>query len=204
MARTALTPVVLTANTSTADPAGTAIDATNSHVFTSSSPLDEYVIRIVNTTASTKVATIKAGDNPPADAAGQGDRTDDCHGGGHGVHQLADRPDRLLDRQEHEFGVRGDQVGGWADGVEGLQPGEGDDEHSSGGCARHGASVTATSHGVNATFPTNSANRSPRTRQRYDGDALRPKGPSWTYASASPIPPARSTWSSVTISTGLR
>ena len=73
MARTALTPVVLTANTSTADPAGTAIDATNSHVFTSSSPLDEYVIRIVNTTASTKVATIKAGDNPPADAAGQGD-----------------------------------------------------------------------------------------------------------------------------------
>ncbi len=75
MARTALTPVVLTANTSTADPAGTAIDATNSHVFTSSSPLDEYVIRIVNTTASTKVATIKAGDNPPADAAGQGDIT---------------------------------------------------------------------------------------------------------------------------------
>ena len=73
MARTALTPVVLTANTSTADPAGTAIDATNSHVFTSSSPLDEYVIRIVNTTATTKVATIKAGDNPPADAAGQGD-----------------------------------------------------------------------------------------------------------------------------------
>ena len=75
MARTALTPVVLTANTSTDDPAGTAIDATNSHVFTSSSPLDEYVIRIVNTTASTKVATIKAGDNPPADAAGQGDIT---------------------------------------------------------------------------------------------------------------------------------
>lgn len=73
MARTALTPVVLTANTTTADPAGTALDATNSHVFTASSPLDEYVIRVVNTTASTKAVTIKAGDNPPADAAGQGD-----------------------------------------------------------------------------------------------------------------------------------
>lgn len=73
MARTALTPVVLTANTSTADPAGTALDATNSHVFTASSPLHEYVIRVVNTYAGTKTVTVKAGDNPPADAAGQGD-----------------------------------------------------------------------------------------------------------------------------------
>lgn len=75
MARTALTPVTLTANTSTADPAGTALDATNSHVVTPVAALDEYVIRVVNTTASTKTVTIKAGDNPPADAAGQGDIT---------------------------------------------------------------------------------------------------------------------------------
>lgn len=73
MARTALTPVTLTANTTTADPAGTALDATNSHVVTPVAPLDEYVIRVVNTTSSTKAVTIKAGDNPPADAAGQGD-----------------------------------------------------------------------------------------------------------------------------------
>lgn len=75
MARTALTPVSLTANTSTADPAGTALDATNDHVFTASNPLDEYLIRVVNTTASTKTVQVKAGDNPPADAAGQGDVT---------------------------------------------------------------------------------------------------------------------------------
>lgn len=73
MARTALTPVALTANTVVADPAGTSLDATNSHVFTATNPLGEYVIRVVNTTSSTKTVTVKAGDNPPADAAGQGD-----------------------------------------------------------------------------------------------------------------------------------
>ena len=75
MARTALAPVVLTANTSIADPAGTSLDATNSHVFTASSPLDEYIIRVTNTASGTKVFTVKAGDSPPADAAGQGDLT---------------------------------------------------------------------------------------------------------------------------------
>jgi hypothetical protein len=73
MARTALTPVDVASNTSTADPAGTSLDATNSHVFTPTSPLHEYFIRVTNTTASTKTLTVKAGDNPPADAAGQGD-----------------------------------------------------------------------------------------------------------------------------------
>ena len=73
MARTELTPVVLTANTVVADPAGTNLDATNSHVFTATHPTDEYVIRVKNTTASTKTVTLKAGDNPPADSAGQGD-----------------------------------------------------------------------------------------------------------------------------------
>lgn len=75
MARTALTPVDLTANTVVADPAGTALDATNDHVFTPTHPLGEYVIRVVNTTASTKTVQLKAGDSPPADAAGQGDLT---------------------------------------------------------------------------------------------------------------------------------
>jgi len=73
MARTALTPVVLTANTSTADPAGTSYDATNSHYFTPTSPLNEYVIRVTNTTSSTKTVTVKAGDSPPASDSGQGD-----------------------------------------------------------------------------------------------------------------------------------
>lgn len=73
MARTALTPVTLTANVATADPAGTSLDATNSHVVTPVSALDEYVIRVSHTTGSSKTLTIKAGDNPPADAAGQGD-----------------------------------------------------------------------------------------------------------------------------------
>lgn len=72
MARTALTPVVLTANSVVADPAGTALDATNSHTFTATHPTDEFVIRVVNTTAATKTVTLLAGDSPPADAAGQG------------------------------------------------------------------------------------------------------------------------------------
>lgn len=53
--------------------AGTALDATNHHVITLTCPLDELVIRVENTTASTKAVAIKAGDNPPAESAGQGD-----------------------------------------------------------------------------------------------------------------------------------
>lgn len=75
MARTALTPVTLTANTVVADPAGTDLDADNDHVFTPTNPTSEYVIRVVNTTSSTKTVQLKAGDSPPADAAGQGDLT---------------------------------------------------------------------------------------------------------------------------------
>jgi hypothetical protein len=81
MARTALTVTTLTANTAVADvlaSAGVAIDATNHHVLTVAAPLDSYILRINNTTGSTKVATIKAGDNPPADAAGQGDLAVSC------------------------------------------------------------------------------------------------------------------------------
>lgn len=81
MARAALTVTTLTANTAVADvlaSAGVAIDATNHHVLTVTHPLDSFIIRVNNTTAGTKVATIKAGDNPPADAAGQGDLLVSC------------------------------------------------------------------------------------------------------------------------------
>lgn len=75
MARTAVTVTTLAANTAAADTT-TNIDATNSHsIDCSAFPLEELVIRITNTTASTKTATIKAGSNPPADAQGQGDLT---------------------------------------------------------------------------------------------------------------------------------
>lgn len=72
MARTVVPITSYPAGTATAEAAGTALDATNDHYFTPVHPLDEYVVRIVNTTSSTKVASIMAGDNPPADAAGQG------------------------------------------------------------------------------------------------------------------------------------
>lgn len=76
MARTAVTVVSLTANTTTADPAGTTADATNDHsVDPAGIPLEEIVLRITQTDMSARVATIKAGDNPPALAAGQGDLT---------------------------------------------------------------------------------------------------------------------------------
>ncbi len=52
---------------------GTALSASDHHVVTLTCPLEELVIRVENTTASTKAVTIKAGDNPPAESAGQGD-----------------------------------------------------------------------------------------------------------------------------------
>ena len=55
-----------------ADPAGTAADATNDHVITLTKPLSELLVRVVHTTASAKICTFVAGDNPPADAAGAG------------------------------------------------------------------------------------------------------------------------------------
>ncbi len=76
MARTVIPLTTLTANTAVADPTngGTAIDATNNHYINLGNvPLEEVVIRVTNTTASTKTVVVKAGDNPPADAAGQGD-----------------------------------------------------------------------------------------------------------------------------------
>lgn len=72
MARTAVTVTELTANSSVADPAGTALDPTNGHII-SGVPLEELMLEIDSTFAGAKNFTVKAGANPPADAAGQGD-----------------------------------------------------------------------------------------------------------------------------------
>lgn len=72
MARTAVAYSDLVANSNLSDPAGTSLDATNSHVVNSAEP-ERTVLRVTNTAASDKVITIKAGANPPALAAGLGD-----------------------------------------------------------------------------------------------------------------------------------
>lgn len=79
MARTAITVSTLTANTVVADVAGTTIDATNGHsIDCSTFRCEDLVLRISNTTASEKAATVLAGDNPPALEAGQGNLTVTC------------------------------------------------------------------------------------------------------------------------------
>jgi hypothetical protein len=56
-----------------ATPTRTSADATNDHYIDCSAiPLEELVIEFRNTNGSDRVATIVAGDNPPADAAGLG------------------------------------------------------------------------------------------------------------------------------------
>lgn len=75
MARTAVTIVNLPANAATADPTPTTADQPNGHVIAATYPLEEIVLRIKQTDASARVATIKAGANPPALEAGQGDLT---------------------------------------------------------------------------------------------------------------------------------
>lgn len=63
---TAFTP-----NAGLADAAGTAAGATNT-VSVQGVPLEEIVLRVVTATATTDL-TVRAGDNPPALSAGQGD-----------------------------------------------------------------------------------------------------------------------------------
>lgn len=74
MARTAVPYSDLVANSHLTDPAGTALDATNDHIINAAEP-ERTVLRITNTHGSDHVVTIKAGANPPALAAGQGDLT---------------------------------------------------------------------------------------------------------------------------------
>lgn len=78
MARTAVTPTALSVNTQNAvvlASAGVAIDATNSHVITPPAgySIDDLELWVYNTTASTKTATVKAGNLPPALSQGAGD-----------------------------------------------------------------------------------------------------------------------------------
>lgn len=73
MARTAVTVEVLSRAGATS-PTGTTADPTNGHtVALGTYPLEEYVIRFTNTNGTDRVATIKAGANPPALASGSGD-----------------------------------------------------------------------------------------------------------------------------------
>lgn len=60
---------------STLDVAGTVIAAANTHTITPTKPLRKVIIRLTNTFGGAKVFTLLAGDNPPADAAGQGNLT---------------------------------------------------------------------------------------------------------------------------------
>lgn len=71
MARTAVTVTTFTANAGTTNPTGTTADPDTDHVI-SGVPAEELLIRFANTNGTDRVATIVAGDNPPADAAGQG------------------------------------------------------------------------------------------------------------------------------------
>ncbi len=74
MARTAVAYSNLVANSNLTDPAGTALDATNDHVINDAIP-ERTVLRITNTSGADRIVTVKAGDYPPAMAAGQGDLT---------------------------------------------------------------------------------------------------------------------------------
>jgi hypothetical protein len=72
MARTAVPYSALVANSNLADPAGTTLDATNDHKISAAEP-ERTILRVTNTAGADKVVTVKAGDYPPAWAAGQGD-----------------------------------------------------------------------------------------------------------------------------------
>jgi len=72
MARTAVTVETLS-RTGATSPAGTTADTTNDHsVDLGGYPLEEFVFRFTNTNGSDRVATIVAGDTPPALSQGQG------------------------------------------------------------------------------------------------------------------------------------
>lgn len=72
MARTAVPYSNLAGNSSILEPTPTTADTTNDHVVNAAVP-ERTILRVYNTSGSTKTVTIKAGDYPPALAAGQGD-----------------------------------------------------------------------------------------------------------------------------------
>lgn len=74
MATTAITMRQL-ASGDNALPASVAVVAGNDHVITPTKRSGKVLIRCINTTATTKVWTVVAGDKPAAGASGQGDLT---------------------------------------------------------------------------------------------------------------------------------
>lgn len=74
MANTAITMNTL-ASGDNAVPTATAIVAANTHKITPTKKSGKVLIRCINTTASSKVFTVVAGDKPVAPSAGQGDLT---------------------------------------------------------------------------------------------------------------------------------
>jgi hypothetical protein len=75
MARTEITPTDLTPNAALAEPAATTIDAalvTAGVAIIGASPLEEIFVLVEHTAAAEYDLTVAVGDNPPADAAGQG------------------------------------------------------------------------------------------------------------------------------------
>lgn len=84
MARTALNPTRLTPNGATAQPAGTAGTVDGHFISTDTRTgvrdtvrLDDVTLHVTVATAETDV-TVKAGEYPPAIAAGQGDLVTPC------------------------------------------------------------------------------------------------------------------------------
>lgn len=83
MARTAVPYTPFVADSHVTDPAGTTIDATNSHYIPAtygSNPAhpaspELTLLRVTNTSGAGKVVTVKASNNPPALASGLGDLT---------------------------------------------------------------------------------------------------------------------------------
>lgn len=73
MARDAVTVTALSANALNTNPAGTAINTTNGANIAGVKAGDRLLVRITNTNGTNRVATIKAGVNPPAPRKGIGD-----------------------------------------------------------------------------------------------------------------------------------
>jgi hypothetical protein len=74
MARTNIPVVEMVPNAQIADPAGTAVDPANGHIVSPAvGGLEEMYFEINSTFAGAKTFTFKAGANPPALSAGQGD-----------------------------------------------------------------------------------------------------------------------------------
>jgi hypothetical protein len=73
MARDSVTIVDLTLNAATNSGSGTTINTTNGAVIAAGGDTRGLWLRITNTNGSDRVATIKAGDYPPAINQGQGD-----------------------------------------------------------------------------------------------------------------------------------